>query len=229
MKISAWKVAGPAAVLAVAAIVLLSGAGCQGLGYMGYLLAPETSQKSIEPELAEMDNHRVAIILYADQRALYEYPYLRLTLASAIKGELTQRLKGVVVVDPARVSRYQEEHINWDSDDKTVLGKALGADYILYVSLVEYTTREPGSVNLYRGRIIAECSVYKTSLPEREAKVWQGETISVLYPIDSTNGVPAENDRDIRQATEKLLAEALAKKFYKHKAPKEDDGHITTR
>jgi hypothetical protein len=88
---------------------------------------------------------------------------------------------------------------------------------------VEYTTREPGSVNLFHGKIAGQNSLYQTDRPEKEARVWRGDDISVVYPPNAPGGIPMDSDRAIRQATDELYAQALVKKFYKHKAPKEDE------
>ena len=203
---------------------MMVGGGCQQLGYLGYLVAPEPPTKEVDAEFKGLDNHRVAIVIFADQRTQYEYPFARLTLASVIKAELSKRLKAVSVVDPARVCRYQEEHINWESLEKTELGKALGADFVFQVNLMEYTTREPGSVDLFRGRITGQNSLYQVSLNESDARVWRSENITIVFPQNAPAGIPAGDDMTIRQATEQQYAETLVKKFYKHKAPKEEDG-----
>ena len=100
------------------------------------------------------------------------------------------------------------------------LGRAFGADYVLHVVLEEYTMREPGSINLYRGRIVAQASVYETALPEDEARLWSGGDLRVLYPLHAPTGEPGQDDSKIRYETEKRFATLLASKFYKHEIPK---------
>jgi len=205
---------------ALLAATCLSLGGCRSLGYVGYLLAPEAPQKTVPAEFEGLAGRTVAVVIFSDERVQYEYPYARLTLASAIRAELISRLKNTTVVDPGRVCRYQDEHINWEAMDKTALAKDLGADYVLQVALVEYTTREPGSVNLFRGRITAQAGVYQADLPERSARVWWCDNISVVNPKDNPVGLVGDGDRQIRGATERLFADALVKNFYAHKAPK---------
>jgi hypothetical protein len=84
---------------------------------------------------------------------------------------------------------------------------------------VEYGTREPGSLNLYRGRINAQASLYKTSLDERKARLWRGKAIRVVYPEHDPTGLLRENDRSVRDKTEAIFADKLAKRFYDHKVP----------
>jgi hypothetical protein len=199
-------------------LLALASAGCEQTGYLLYLFAPGTPAKTVEAEFSGLENHRVAVVVYADPRVQYEYPFVRLTVATAVGSELRKGLKGVGLVEPAKVIKYQDQDTSWESMGKTELGKALGADHVLLISLVEYATREPGSMDLLRGRIIAQCSLYQTDLPERDSGVWRGKDISIIYPQGGPVGA-GQDDTAIRVATERLFAEELARKFYKHKAP----------
>jgi len=186
-------------------------------------MAPSQKPIKVPSEFEGLAGHRVAVVIYADQQVQYEYPYARLNLSSAILGELTQRVKDVTVIDPRRVIRYQIENVHWDTLDKTQLGKDFGADYVLFVVLESYTMREPGSVNLYRGQIRAHAGVFQTTLPEPEARVWKGEDFRVIYPRHAPTGQPGRDDSEIRYQTEKLFAEAMVRKFYKHEVLPADE------
>jgi len=211
-----------AAMPLAAAVLALASAGCEQTGYLLYLFAPEGPTKSVEAEFSGLENRRVAVVIYADPRVQYEYPFARLTVATAVGEELRKRVKGVSPVDPARAIKYQDQNAYWESMGKTELAKALGVDHVLLVALVEYTTREPGSVDLLRGMIVAQCSVYQADLPERDSAVWRGKDISIMYPPGGPAGAAGEDDTTIRVATERLFAEELARKFYKHKVPQKE-------
>ncbi len=191
------------------------------MGYLGYLLSPEPAKQTVEAEFNGLAGGRVAIMVFSDERVQYEYPYARLTLSAVVRAELTERIKDVTVIDPTRVCEYQDEHIDWDSMDKTVLAKDLGADYVLFVVLVEYSTREPGSVNLYRGRITAQVGLYQADLPEQSARVWRCDRLAVVYPLEDPVGLLGEDDRVIRGTVERMFADALVKKFYDHKVARQ--------
>jgi len=216
--------------LAITAVVaaLLNLGGCSLIGYIGQALVPAGPTKTVEAEYAGLSGQSIAIVIYADNTIEYEYPGAKLELSLVIAEELRNRLgtktgnskRGVDVIDPRRVIKYQEANICWDSMDKTTLGKALGADRVLYVTLVEFATREEGSLNLYRGRILAESAVYDMSLPERHARVWNAANLRVLFPPKAPTGQLSDDDTAIRYETERRFADLLVKKFYKHKVPK---------
>lgn len=203
-------------------LVTLSAAcgGCSMLRYLVYLGAPTGATQTVEAEFGELAGREVVVVVYADEVTRYEHPAAALDVSYAVADELRKKVAGISVVRPERVAKYQQENLHWDSMDKTVLGKAFGADYVLYVTLVNFSTVEPGSLNLYRGRISCEFSVYDTAKPERQAEVYDGGDMRVVHPPDAPLGRPGATDRAIVQATTHVLAETMIKKFYKHKAPK---------
>ena len=195
--------------------------GCQQTGYFLYLFAPVMPAKSVAAEYEGLAGHSVAVVVFADQQVQYEYPFARLTLSSAVAAELKAQFKDATVVDVRKVVRYQDENLYWETMDKTQLARALGADYVLLVCLTTYGTREPGSLNLYRGTIAAQPALFEASKPEPSCQVWKGQ-INVTYP-PSEGGTPATDDRGIRQTAEKLFARQLVQKFYKHKPGGENE------
>jgi len=182
---------------------------------MLHLFAPPRRAMK-EAEFDKLAGHSVVIVVYTDQNVRYEYPYSRLSLSMAVMAELKKRVKNVTVIDPRRVVKYQDENIRWDSMDKTRLGRLFGADFVLYLGVDRYTMREPGSINLLRGRISAHASVYETSRPEADARVWPGDDFSVVYPRFRPRAGIGGGESRIRDDTERYFARLLVKRFYRH-------------
>ena len=202
--------------------LLLMSAGCDALGYLGYLFAPPSRPIKVQAEYSGLANRTTAIVIFADQSVQYEYPYARVGLSMALSAELKKHVKGITVVDPQRVIKYQDENVRWDSQDKSRLGRALDADMVLYVVLREYQMREPGSINLFRGRITAQATVYETADGTDDERKWYNDDLRVVYPEDAPTGKPGEDDTRIRYETEKRFAQLLAKKFYDHEVKEEE-------
>ena len=214
-------------------LILLAAAtlgGCDMARYTTYLLTP-TSEREVEAEFDGLPGHSVAIVIFADQGVLYEYPSAQQRLSAMIANELREKVtekKGlskarkVTVIAPARVLKYQHENVNWDEMPRTKLGKVFGADYVLYVALVGYTMREPGSLNLYRGMVTAEASLYETAAESsQEARVWHCNDLRIVFP-EKGAGRLADDLRIIRKETDSRFADLLAKKFYDYKVPLEE-------
>lgn len=204
-------------------LVLAAGlaGGCDALRQGFYVLWPGAREKTVEAEFKDLPGKTVAVLVFADKAVGYEYPQVRINLSAAIADQLRRNVKNVQVIDPRRTVKYQDENLYWEEMDKTDLGKAFGADYLLYVSLVEFSTREPGSLHLYRGRAKAEVAIYATAAPERQARARKWDDLQARYPPDTVVGMPSESDQEVRDKLEQVLAEAVARKFHQHKVPLE--------
>jgi len=202
----------------VAATVTLG--GCNILGPIGPLIAPEPTV-TVEPEYTDLPGHSIAVVVYADISLEYEYPNARRELTAYLSQELVRNVKNLTAIDPMTTLQFQEQNLSWADLDRTEIGRRLGGDYVLFVSLMEFSMREKGSADLYRGRIAAEVNLYKTSLPEYQASVWRNSDIRVMFPEDKTASHVDRNDIRIRIETERQFVDQVVKKFYRHKVPKE--------
>jgi hypothetical protein len=189
-----------------------------------YLGSPVMPDKTEEAEYKDLPNKTVAVVAYVEPAILYDYPKLREQISNVMGYQLTKNVDKVKAVPGERVTRFQDDHADWEGMDKTALGKKLGADFVLNISVITFSTLEPGSTYLHRGYLTAQVTLHKCSLPEKEACVWNGGEIQIKYPEKDTNmGDLNGDDREIRNQTILAFAELLAKKFYKHKLPKDDE------
>lgn len=194
-------------------------AGCNHAAYWLYLLMPEPTE-TIEAQFAELDGHVVAVIVYADQAIQYSYPSASLEVSARVSAELQEQLENVTTVDPLKIYKYQQQNIHWDTMSKTELGEVFGADYVLFITLLEFSTREQGSLHLFRGRLNAECAIYDVSQPEGDCREWDTSGISVQFPKNGPVGQFSNDDHRIRYETIRRFAHALVRNFYEHEVPK---------
>lgn len=189
--------------------------GCKQTGSLLYFLSPPR-EKKVKAEFPGLKNHSLAIVIYMDEATQYEYPNARLTLGAKIANELNENIKKIRIVQPIAVARYQDENLYWDSERKSKIGRDLNVDYVLFLSLVAYSTREPGQMSAYQGRISGEAKLYATDKEEGENCVWEHEDdLEVVWPKVARYSSRVEPQ--IRKETENRFADILAKKFYKHK------------
>jgi len=202
-------------------VLLLAGlvGGCGQASFLVYLFSPENPTTTVEAEYKDLSDATVAVVIYTSQSTQVDHPLVRLALASVMGTEMKQRLHQVSVIDPRTVVKFQDETPNWETLPRSQVARTLGADYLLYVVLSEYSTMEPSSLNLYRGQATADVSLFKAALDEPQCRVWGRETFHVSYPQNTAVGVTASNDEEIAYQTQRLLADLVVKKFYKHKVP----------
>ena len=214
-------------VLAAAFAILACQSGCNGLKWLGYVAAPEDEKgKDVKGEYESLAGKNVAVIVAAGCEVLLEYPTIQLEIADAVDGEIRKNIHDARIVNPARVIRYQEEHPRWQTLPPEQLAGTFDADYALVIALVDFSTREPGSVHLSQGHLVAQATLYQAPRPDKPGlvnPVWKSHTIEATYPpsVGTPAGIPATDERGIRLKTAHAFAEALVRNFYTHKEPKE--------
>lgn len=202
-------------------LAVVSLGGCGAIGYLGYLIAPDMSKKDVKAEFAGLAGQRVAIVVFAGPDVLYDYPYARYELGASVKSELEKNVKGISVVSPRTVLKFQDETIDWEAMPRTEIGRKFDADYVLYIAVIEYQTQDPGSVGVYHGKVVAETSLYDTAKAEASAVAWRGSDIHVNFtPRDASSN----ENRYVRSRMQSMFADALAKRFYDHKEVQEEEG-----
>jgi hypothetical protein len=204
--------------IALLAIAGFAG-GCGALAAPFVLFVPEPKPPMVKAEFAGLSNKTVAVLVYADMAVQYDYPYAREELSWAVNRHLNKNVKGVRTIDPTRVVRYQDGDPRLASQSPAQVGRALGADYVLFISLNEFSTRERGSVNLAKGRISANASVWETR-PAQEGTdpcVWRRDAVSVSE--GSAEEAMYADERQLRLKTEDTFGDVLVKYFYDHRAP----------
>ena len=208
--------------------------GCSCLNWMAYVAAPAAPTKTIDPSYTGLKGKTVAIVILAGPNVLLDYQTIQLEMSDAIAAELRGKLGNVTIVNPMRVIRYQDENPRWEAQPPERLCATFGADAVLLVTIIDFSTREPGSAHLTRGRVLAEASVYTAAkdhgsptatTPAGGASagqpVWRSQQLAVMYPAESPLGLPTGDDRPIRLKTCQIFAQELVQSFYAHKGPKE--------
>jgi hypothetical protein len=193
--------------------------GCSGVRYLGYLVAPDMSDKTIKAQFADLAQNRVALVVYADSRTRFEQPWAVSELSETIGEELRKNVKGITLVPSRDVLRYQSENVQWDTMDRTDLAKALGVRYVIYVSLLDFMTNQAGGAQMYQGHISAEISIWDATQAEAASRCWYCQELAVIYPENTAVGPIDQDEGELRYRTEKLFSQHLVWNFYDHKAP----------
>lgn len=184
--------------------------GCKLLATPALLWGKEPT-KSVPAEYPYLQGKKVLILVWADPETLFEYPWVQLELSEHAAAAMKPNIPGINFVPNRSVYDYQRAEPDWDRADPAVIGSRFGASRVLLIELTQYTTREPESPHLYRGRIAANVKVhdaaYKNSSPSYRTAV------ETAYPPESA-GEWGTDDVGIRKATMEAFALDLAGKFF---------------
>ena len=125
-----------------AGLTLLFATGCNMLSYPLAVMASEQTEK-IPAEFNKLDGKKAAVVVWAQPETMLQFPHMRLELASQVTYQMKQRLETTQVVSAEQIADYQDRNLNWDALPPTQIGKQFGADYVVFIELLEYSTRDP--------------------------------------------------------------------------------------
>ena len=204
--------------------LLLLTTGCNILGPILYIFSPPAPRRTVQAEYEGLEGKSVATVVYAGPEISTDYVLAQLEIADAVNYKLKEYVDKVKTIPPRRILRYQQENAAWIDEPPEKLCAKFNCDYVLLVTLVEFSTREPGSAYLVRGRLTAAAKLYgRPDGPNAGLKWSSSEDFRVVFPPDSQMAMGIDSATKVRYKTEKNFAKALVLKFVKHKVDIETD------
>ena len=186
--------------------------GCNLLIPLAMLGNPK---QKIAPEYDKLPNARTLVVVWADRATLFDYPHVRLELATYVRDKIAAELKGADLVDPVAVADYQERTLGGSLDPEEV-GREFDAALVVYIELLQFQIRDPEAPDFLRARIEASVAVYDLKADPDEPRIQHLKPVEVLYPERGGILFSATNSATVRQATYVLFAEQVARKFYEY-------------
>lgn len=193
---------------------LLVVSACNLLTPLAFVL-PQKS--TVSAEFDKLQGRRVAVLVWTDSSTLFDYPYARFELATFISNRLsretTDRGRSVDVVDPRDVEDFIQKNIGAQSDPRSV-GRALKADYVIYVETLRFQFRDAVQPQFLRGQIDGAVSVHDMNAELDELQRYDLAQVRCRHPEGPPVVLTATNAPEIREATYRKFALLVAQKFY---------------
>jgi hypothetical protein len=207
-----------------APLLPLAAAGCTLIGAVaGKVVPPPT----IAPRYTGFQEQPVAIMVWADEGTMIDFPDARVDLAGSLQNKLqqaqqakTKELTGITFPrPPAAVARLQDSHPEYEALPLTQVAPKLGTSRVIYVEIESLQTRSDASVELFRGSGSATVKVVEVPPGgEGEATIAYEESgIAAVFPPNAREeGSPDGNDFTIYRGTVDALTTEIAKRFVPH-------------
>lgn len=191
-------------------------AGCNLLNYPLALIAPELPGPKVHAEYEGLEGRTVAVVVFAGMDVRYDYPTVREELAGAINRHLEDNVDDVRTIDAKQVVRYQDSHPRWRSEPLGDLGRALGADAVLYVSLTEFSMQERGSLSLPQGRVSGQLSVWDAQAlsPGQDPCQWRKDSVSAQVQSEPGSFI---DRRQLVYLTREMFAQTVVRYFHEYR------------
>lgn len=210
---------------AILALVLLplSLTGCY---LFGAIVGKVVSPPVVPAQYTGLANQSVAIIVWAGEGTLIDFPDVRIDVSGGLQAKLQQavetKTKEVIGItfpqSAASVVRWQENHPDYEAMPLTEIAPKLGVARVIYVEIERLQTRSDASVELYRGSASATLKVVEVPPDGGPARVAYEESgIAAVFPPNAREeGRPDGNDFAFYRGTVGALTSEIAKRFVPH-------------
>jgi hypothetical protein len=190
--------------------------GCNLIKAMALMTAPDTEK--VAPEFNRMPEKRVVVYVWTPPEVTWDYPKIRFDLAANISAYLQQNVQDVDVVEPLHIESHLEKTRSAGLDAAEV-GRHFNADLIVHASLLEFSIRDPGMSQFYRGRLSASVQVIDLTDEDGSEEVIPLKEVSVVVPESGPVGFHNATPEQVRAATYEAFAIAVGQKFHEYERP----------
>jgi hypothetical protein len=200
--------------------LLLGLSGCTLFGVIAGKVAPA---QTIPAKYKGLANQSIAIMVWAGEGTMIDFPDIRLDLAGGLQKKLIQaqqakakELAGVTFpTKPSAIIQYQDNHPQSEAVPVADLAPRFGASRLIYVEIESLQTRSDASVELYRGSALATVKIIEVPPEGGSGKVvYEESAIATVFPPKAREeGTPNGNDFVIYRGTVDALSTEIAKRF----------------
>jgi hypothetical protein len=188
-------------------------AGCKAIA-LPFMMWGEEPTKLVPAESKALDGKKTCIAVWADSDTLFEFPNARLEIASFVEEALKGKVPKIATVGSRSVHDAQKQDPDWDRLPPAKFAARFRAERLLLIELTMYTTREPSSPHLYRGRISANIKVYDVE-QGGDAPLFK-TVVETVHPKDMP-GEWGSTDTGVRRAAMEAFAADVAGRFHERK------------
>ncbi|GJM25777.1 MAG: hypothetical protein DHS20C16_21920 [Phycisphaerae bacterium] len=172
-------------------------------------------KEKIPAEFDKLDGMLTAVVVWADQETLFDYPHVRMELSMHISDKMWSSMKNVKLVDSRRIEDYIQKNVETAIDPEKI-GDEFDCDMVVYVELLDFQVRDREAPDFVRGRIDASVSVYDVKADTGAARRYELDEVETVYPEMQSMLFNETNAMIVRKETYEKFAETVARKFYKH-------------
>ncbi len=172
-------------------------------------------KEKVPAEFDKLNGQKTAVVVWADQETLFDYPHVRMELSMHISDKMWSAMKNVQLVDSRRIEDYIQKNVDTTIDPADV-GREFDCDMVVYVELLDFQIRDREAPDFVRGRIDAAVSVYDLNADPDEARRYELDDVETIYPERQMMLFNDTNAIIVRKETYEKFAETVARKFHKY-------------
>ena len=193
-------------------------AGCDAMRYIAYQAQPKT--ETVPAEFNRLPDKTVLVSVWVPPEVKWDYPHIRLDLASHLGAYLQQNVKKITLVDAYQVEAYLDKATKAEVDPVEV-GRHFHADMVVHLGVYQFSVRDPGYSQFYRGRVASSVEIYDLTTSDKVPPRYPMKEVKVAYPEDKAVGFSNARADQVRQGTYEAFATEVGKKFHSWEKPLE--------
>jgi hypothetical protein len=180
-----------------------------------FAAAERANGHKVAAEYTGLADQSVAVVIYADQASTDEFPDARTEISNFLGAAFRTKLPSVRLLDFREVTAWQDDTLNWNALPEKDIGKHFSTDRVLYIELLDYSTRAANSFGDLQGHIKAQCKVFETNAPGPTA-AWS-DLIEVRWPKDHPLDPASGSEVAVRKRALELFSNELVNRFVEHR------------
>ena len=196
--------------------LLLAGCGVfDGLGGMFSGARAKVPQGyTIASDYPGLTGQSVAIVVHVPRATLDEFTGARQEISDFVVADMRQHMPTTQLVAPREVIAFQDDTLNWASMPQRDLGRHFSVQKMLYIEVLDYSTRPaPGYADM-QGHLRATCTVVDCGTEAAgAAPAWKG-LIDVRWPAGKPLDPTQTNESAVRLRLLEAFADRLVRCFY---------------
>ncbi len=215
--------------LASLAGALVASSGCD-LASLMFFVTPEAREDALIKHLASKDaksEPSVVILTYnsaLETRAEFIQADRQLAelLAEQLRTRATAEQEKLSIVSQRKLDSFKNAHPSWAQMDHAEIGRALGADYVIYLEINSLSLYEKGGLNqmLLRGR--ADIAVSLTDVNNRDESSSSALPFSCSWPSEARGPVTSFDSNPMAFRRQFLNHVALELSWHFSRYPKRE-------
>ena len=199
-------------------VFIAAAGGCVG----AYFLTDPEKSETIEAEYGNIRDGTVAVVVWADQPIVDEYPQARYQVCRSVTHHMKKNLKAANFVSAREIREFQtNSSADWENMSPNEIGQELDCDFVLRLELLEFTPRASDTRQLHKARIEATMNLFECGTHNRLDPAFDSE-VRITYPPKRLHGAQNTNEADLLHQAVEYFSEVAARKFYAHEIKLQD-------
>lgn len=197
------------------AVTMLS--GCNWIGYAADVIGggDQAGQVNVEAQYRGLENQTVAVLVSADEYALFEHPTAAAAVCRQASSQLATEINGVHVLNPQQIDQFQKNNPYWNTIPYGELLDRLGVERLVLIDLITYALRDPGNSYEWRGQIVANIGVCEAQAADPDQFAF-ATTLQAYYPQGRSIGLIHSDRETTRMGLHNIFSQKLLHLFKDH-------------